>query len=65
MNSSLEVSREQFFLLRPPPSEIKHYHCVKGVRIWSYCGLYFPAFGLHTETYLSVFSPNAGKYGPE
>ena len=29
-------------------------------------GLYFPAFGLNTERYyLSVFSPNAGKYGPE
>ena len=24
----------------------------------------FPAFGLNTE-YLSVFSPNAGRYGPE
>ena len=29
-------------------------HCVKGVRIQSYSGLYFP-----------VFSSNAGKYGPE
>ena len=28
--------------------------------------LYFSAFGLNTERYyLSVFSPNAGKYGPE
>ena len=27
---------------------------------------YFPAFGLNTDTkYLSVFSPNTGKYGPE
>ena len=29
---------------------------------------YFPAFGLNTEryfVYLSVFSLNAGKYGPE
>ena len=29
---------------------------------------YFPAFGLNTERdtpYLSVFSPKAGKYGPE
>ena len=26
-------------------------------------GPYFPAFGLNTERY--VFSPNAGKYGPE
>ena len=29
-------------------------HCVQNVRIRSYCGPYFP-----------VFSPNAGKYGPE
>ena len=33
-------------------------------------GPYFPAFGLNTERYevskyLSVFSPNVGKYGPE
>ena len=40
------------------------YHCVKSVRIRSYSGPYFPAFGLNTE-YLSVFSQNAGKYGPE
>ena len=27
---------------------------------------YFPAFGLNTERYdLSLFGPNAGKYGPE
>ena len=37
------------------------FHCVKGVRIRSFSAPYVPAFGL----YLSVFSPNAGKYGPE
>ena len=26
-------------------------HCVKSVRIWSYSGLYFPAFELNTERY--------------
>ena len=26
-------------------------HCVKSVRIQSYFGLYFPAFGLNTERY--------------
>ena len=26
-------------------------HCVKSVRIWSYSGLYFPAFGLNTDRY--------------
>ena len=39
-------------------------HCVKNVRILSYSGAYFPAFGLNTP-YLSIFSPNAGIYGPE
>ena len=36
-------------------------HCVESIRILSYSGPYFPAFGLNTER----FSPNAGKYGPE
>ena len=40
------------------------HHCVKSVRIRSFPGPNFPAFGLNTP-YLSVFSPNAGKYGPE
>ena len=42
-------------------------HCVKSVRIRSFSGPYFPAFGLNTERY-QVFlciHPNAGKYGPE
>ena len=29
-----------------------------------FSGPYFPVFGLN-PVYLSVFSPNAGKYGPE
>ena len=33
--------------------------CIKGVRILSFSGPYFPAFGLNT--WISVFSPNAGK----
>ena len=44
-------------------------HGVKCVHIWSYSGLYFPAFGLNTGP---VFSPvslriqsNAGKCGTE
>ena len=42
-------------------------HCVKSVRIWSYSGPHFSAFGLNSERYevLSVFSPNVGKCGPE
>ena len=40
---------------------------MKSVRIRSFSGPYFPAFELiQTDTpYLSVFSPNAGKRGPE
>ena len=43
------------------------YYCVKTVRIWSFSGPYFLAFGLNTErySYLSVFNLNAGKYRPE
>ena len=41
---------------------IKQYLCIKSVRICSYSGPYFTAFRLNTE-YISVFSPNTGKYG--
>ena len=42
-------------------------HCVKSVHILSYSGPHFPASGLkwYDTPYLSVFSPNEGKYGPE
>ena len=46
-------------------------HYVKSIRIRSFSGPYFLAFGLNTEwiqkdtEYLSIFSPNAGKCGPE
>ena len=45
-------------------------YCVKSVRIRSFSGAYFPAFGLIRRDspynlYLSVLSANAGKYGPE
>ena len=43
-------------------------YCVESVRVRSYSGPYFPAFGLNKDRitpYLSLFSPNAGKYGPE
>ena len=35
-------------------------HYVKSARVRSFCGLYFPEFGLYKERY-PVFSPNAGK----
>ena len=38
-------------------------HCAKIVSIRSFSGLYFPASGLSPD--LSVFTPNAAKYGPE
>ena len=37
---------------------------VRSIRIRSYLGSHFPAFGLNIP-YLSVLSLNAGKYGPE
>ena len=24
-------------------------HCVKSARVWSFCGSYFPAFGMNTD----------------
>ena len=42
------------------------FYCVKSVRIRSFSGPYFPAFWLNTPyPYISVFSPNMGKYRPE
>ena len=32
----------------------RDWYCVKGVRIWSYSGPNFPAFGLNTERYVSL-----------
>ena len=40
------------------------YHCVKSVRVRSYSGPHFLAFGLNTETKY-VFSAHVGKCGPE
>ena len=43
------------------------FHCLIIVRIRSFSGLHFSAFGLSTERYVypPVFDPNAGKYRPE
>ena len=43
---------------------LRNWHCVRRLRIRNYSDPCFPAFGLNTP-YLSVFSPNAGKYRPE
>ena len=45
-------------------------HYAKSVRIRSYSGPYFPAFGINTERqqvskYLPLFSPNVEKCGPK
>ena len=56
--STLCIKRLRLFVIK----SVK-FHCVKRVRIWSFSGTYFPAFGLNQ--YLSVFSPNAGEYVPE
>ena len=37
-------------------SNTSHFHCVKSVRIRSFSGPYFPAFGLNTERYGVSFS---------
>ena len=50
------VTRSLITLGKPPPvsrpiSKTSEKHCVKSVRILSYSGPYFPAFGLNTERY--------------
>ena len=44
-----------------------HKHCVKNVHIWSFSGLYFPAFGLNTARYsISIrIQSKFRKYEPE
>ena len=34
-----------------PVDNLEETHCVKSVRIWTFSGPYFPAFGLNTERY--------------
>ena len=64
---SREKVMESIFHLGLKLMKVKLSHSLKSSRIWSYSGPHFPVFGLNTERfgYLSVFSPNAGKYGPE
>ena len=38
------------FLTFSEDTKMKHLHCVKSVRIRSYSGLYFPTFGLNTDS---------------
>ena len=42
----------------------KRLHCVKSVRVRSFSGPYFLAFGLNTEIY-SARMGRGGGYGPE
>ena len=70
MNDELQFLKAHFFLVRliiyfgtgkyDCVINTKEMHYVKSVRIRSFSGPYFPAFGLN----FPVFSPNAGKYGP-
>ena len=57
----------EVWCLRVYESPNSNFTLRKSVRICSCSGPYFPTFGLNTERYpyLSVFSPNAGKCGPE
>ena len=58
------ILEEKSLQLERNKKNILERHYVKSVRIWSFSGPYFPAFGLNTERY-GAFSPNAGKYEPE
>ena len=44
--------------------EMYHLTALKVSKHGDFSGPYFPAFGLNTDRY-GVFSPNAGKHGPE
>ena len=47
---TLDVYLKKVDILQPEyPLSTNELHCVKSVRIWSFSGLYFPAFGLNTE----------------
>ena len=63
----LRSEHHQVEFLKSKQYVLLTYHCVKSVRIRSFCGSYFPTFGLirRGTEYLAIFSPNVGKYGPE
>ena len=48
IKDSLSITRNDLSL----QSRLVNTHCLRCVRIWSYSGSYFPAFGLNTERYL-------------
>ena len=58
------ISKVLYLLIEGYLTYSQVFHCMKSVRILSFSGAYFPAFGLNTERY-RVFSPHSGKYGPE
>ena len=51
-----------FYISNDVDGGLKNNHCVKSVRIRSYSGPYFPAFGLNMERY-SVSLHIQSKYG--
>ena len=69
----LDIQRTKYILIAYLLNillNFKALHYMKSVRIRSLSGDYFPAFGMNTERYsvspfLCVFSPDAGKWGPE
>ena len=42
-------------------------HCVKSARVWSFCGSYFPAFGMNTDQKNSEYGhfPRSGHFFKE
>ena len=66
-----EICKNKFLYARPVAAFQSLTYYVKSVRVESFSGLHFPAFGFDTERYsvslehLSVIGPNAGKQGPK
>ena len=50
------------YSLTPHPGSLADHHCVKSVRIRSYSGPNFPAFGLNTGRYLSNYGIKASVF---
>ena len=68
-NAHQEISRNIYLKtmldLRETGKPQNIYTAWKVSKYGVFSGPYFPAFGLNTERYCSIFSPNTAKYGPE
>ena len=65
-NKLTTVTKNLFSINQPMYQECQRKsRCRKSVHIRSFSGPYFPKWIWRDTEYLSVFSPNAGKYEPE